>query len=596
MSASIDIPVSEAPPSYNHVFGNAQYTYADGSPIHYFERSLDEDAESEMSLESGSPYAVGPGVQRYTTALSSSIPFQLPYNDENHENTNITNMKDTSRRGSSTTATRQASVCSTWLESMGHSFPDNITRIESNEIVSPIVASVESRFQIPLTKLHDSHKKQLATKARRSYSMSASSSSSHHYPHHSNTTNNNGMFKNLLFHRRDSHATIVEGKEFNGKEDASQNGKLLFDEKYEYTGNVLGEGSGGSVKVVKRKKDNVMFAVKAFHPYEETLSKDRDEENYTVQSYLKKIKAEYCISSILQHCNIISTVEIIEQDEHTLLQVMEYVEYDLFAIVMSEQLHYSEACCYFWQLLQGVLYLHDIGLAHRDLKLDNLVVNNKGKLKIIDFGAAVVYKSPYTDNGNNNGNNSNNNDSSGSTAITMAKGIVGSDPYLSPELYIFETYDPRATDIWAIGIIFVCMILRSFPWKYPRLKDSGFRRFCLCRRGANTLNELVTRDNSIPEDDMIIQYDDADEDNDEGNHIAGPMRLLAPLPEETHHILLQILDPSPIRRPSIDMILLDNWVCSIDYCQDKLHPSKDHEHTRLDPTKAHIANLRPSSD
>ncbi|SMN21333.1 similar to Saccharomyces cerevisiae YDL214C PRR2 Serine/threonine protein kinase that inhibits pheromone induced signalling downstream of MAPK [Maudiozyma saulgeensis] len=585
MSASIDIPTSEAPPSYNHVFGNIQYRYGDGSPIHYFERALGEDAESEISLESSSPHAVGPDIQRYTTTVSSSIPFQLPYNDENHDNNTI-NMNGTSRRGSTNT-TGQASVCSTWLESMGHSFPDNMTRIESNEIVSPLVASVESRFQIPLTKLHDSHRKQLATKARRSYSMS-SSSGNHH---------NSRTFKNLLFHRRESHATILEGKQYDGEEHDEEatpnNNKLSFDEKYVYTGNVLGEGSGGSVKVVKRRKDNAMFAVKAFHPYEDTLTKGHEEEeSYTVQSYLKKIKAEYCISSILKHPNIISTIEIIEQDEHTLLQVMEYVQYDLFAIVMSEQLHYSEACCYFWQLLQGVQYLHNIGLAHRDLKLDNLVVDKHGQLKIIDFGAAVVYKSPYTDHSVENNNE-----------ITMAKGIVGSDPYLPPELYIFETYDPRAIDIWAIGIIFICMILRSFPWRYPRLKDLGFRRFCLCRRGANTLNELVTRDKTIPEDDMIIQYEDettrimeTDENDNDDNHIIGPMRLLAPLPEETQHVLLRILDPSPIRRPSIEMILSDDWVRSIDYCQDNLHHGKDHEHTRLDPTKAHIANLRPSSD
>lgn len=593
MSTYIDIPITDEPPSYNNLYnGTAESTnaYDQRTPIHYFERSLDEDAESEeISLNSESPTAMlGSHVQRYTTARSTSIPFQSPYNSQDiPDDTN--DMIPTGRRRSSVA---HGSICSTWLESMGHSFPENITRMESNEIVSPHVNSVESRFQISLTKLHD--KKHLNTKTRRSQSVSYQ---------------NTKMFKNFLFHRRDSDIGIINEDETTAKNSLPKGkhlidnaNKLLFEQKYEYTGNTLGEGSGGAVKVVKRKSDNVMFAVKAFHPYSDIALDDQPKIlasiNTTHQSYLKKIKAEYCISSILKHPNVISTIEIVEsKDNSTLLQVMEYIEFDLFAIVMSEQLYYPEACCYFWQLLQGVQYLHEIGLAHRDLKLDNLVVNKNGQLKIIDFGVAVVYKSPYIDHIGEatvtNTDNDNNHIISGLTtcpsSIMMAKGIVGSDPYLPPELYIFETYDPRAADIWAIGIVFVCMILRSFPWQYPKLKDPGFKKFCLYRNNASTLNELVTRGIDTPLDEMTVHFD-----NEQSNSIVGPMRLLGPLPEDTHKLILQILDPSPVRRPSIDMILEDEWIQTIDHC-DIDYNGKDHEHTRLDPSKSHIANLRSSS-
>ncbi|KAG0665322.1 Nitrogen permease reactivator protein [Maudiozyma exigua] len=608
MSTFIDIPVTEEPPSYSNIYNNGTEStdvYDQRTPIHYFERSLDEDAESEeISLNSESPTAtataiLGSHVQRYTTARSSSIPFQSPYNSEDiHHDDHSTSVSIPNGRRRSSVA--QGSICSTWLESMGHNFPENITRMDSNEIVSPHVDSVESRFQIPLTKLQE--KRHLNTKTRRSQSVSYQ---------------NTKMFKNFLFHRRDSDIGIIneegndnitKGSLPKGRHLIDNINKLPFEQKYEYTGDTLGEGSGGAVKVVKRKSDNVMFAVKAFHPYSDIIPEGKQQilssVNTTHQSYLKKIKAEYCISSILKHPNVISTIEIVEsKDNSTLLQVMEYVEFDLFAIVMSEQLYYPEACCYFWQLLKGVQYLHEIGLAHRDLKLDNLVVNKNGQLKIIDFGAAVVYKSPYIEHiGDVTVTNTDydNHIISGLTtcpsSIIMAKGIVGSDPYLPPELYIFETYDPRAADIWAIGIVFVCMILRSFPWQYPKLKDSGFRRFCLCRNNATTLNELVTRGIDIPLDEMVVHYENEDSlEENHSNNIVGPMRLLGPLPEDTHKIILQILDPSPVRRPSIEAILEDEWVQAIDHC-DINYCGKDHEHTRLDPSKSHIANLRSSSD
>lgn len=58
-----------------------------------------------------------------------------------------------------------------------------------------------------------------------------------------------------------------------------------------------------------------------------------------------------------------------------------------------------------------------------------------------------------------------------------AAGIVGSDPYLAPEVYDEKKYDPRPTDIWSLAIIFCCMTLRRFPWKQPRVTDNSYKLF-----------------------------------------------------------------------------------------------------------------------
>lgn len=155
--------------------------------------------------------------------------------------------------------------------------------------------------------------------------------------------------------------------------------------KYGKMGRVLGMGAGGSVRLLKRNSDGVTFAVKQF----------RDRHSWeSLKEYSKKVTAEFCIGSTLHHGNIIETLDIIQEEIHW-YEVMEYAPYDLFAIVMTGKMTKEEIACSFKQILSGVAYLHGMGLAHRDLKLDNVVVNDHGIMKLIDFGSAVVFRYPF---------------------------------------------------------------------------------------------------------------------------------------------------------------------------------------------------------
>ena len=150
-------------------------------------------------------------------------------------------------------------------------------------------------------------------------------------------------------------------------------------------GKVLGSGAGGSVKLMKRSSDGLTFAVKQF----------RDRHTYeTEREYNKKVTAEFCIGSTLHHGNIIETLDIVHEKGRW-YEVMEYAPYDLFAIVMTGKMSREEVACSFLQIVSGVTFLHSMGLAHRDLKLDNVVVNEHGIMKLIDFGSASVFKYPF---------------------------------------------------------------------------------------------------------------------------------------------------------------------------------------------------------
>ncbi|EIE92172.1 hypothetical protein G6F46_004412 [Rhizopus delemar] len=292
--------------------------------------------------------------------------------------------------------------------------------------------------------------------------------------------------------------------------------------KYGTWGKYIGKGAGGSVRLIRRSSDQKTFAVKQFRkrlPHE------------TEKDYIKKVTAEFCIGSTLHHPNVIETLDIIQEDVH-FYEIMEYAPNDLFNIVMSGMMSREEIACCWRQLLNGVDYLQSVGIAHRDIKLDNLVLDHMGILKIIDFGCSTVYKYPFE------------------TTMTMTRGIFGSDPYIAPEQYTQPTYDPRLSDIWSCGIVFICMTIRRFPWRVPRQSDLSFRAFAT-------------------------------------NHNQQQFRLLKLLPRESRSVMAGILEIDPSKRFNLKTVLADSWVKGIDVCQ--IHePGKHHVHHVLVPPPSNL--------
>ncbi|KAI9354157.1 kinase-like domain-containing protein [Pilaira anomala] len=280
--------------------------------------------------------------------------------------------------------------------------------------------------------------------------------------------------------------------------------------RYGQWGRYIGKGAGGSVRLIHQK--HKVFAVKQFRkrlPHE------------TEKDYVKKVTAEFCIGSTLHHSNVIETLDLIQEDGN-FYQIMEYAPNDLFNVVMSGMMSKEEIGCCWRQLLNGVHYLHSVGIAHRDLKLDNLVLDHMGILKIIDFGCSTVFKYPFEN------------------STTMTKGVFGSDPYIAPEQYVQPVYDPRLSDVWSCGIIFVCMTIKRFPWRLPRNSDPAFRAFAT-------------------------------------NHNQQKFRLLKLLPRESRSVMTSILETDPKRRYSLSTILKDDWIHSLDVCTPD-EPGSRHVH------------------
>ncbi|KAG8833527.1 serine/threonine protein kinase [Serendipita sp. 399] len=268
---------------------------------------------------------------------------------------------------------------------------------------------------------------------------------------------------------------------YQGLEEATH---ATMTKKYGKWGKVLGSGAGGTVRLIKGKaKDGgTIYAVKEFRQRKPGESE---------REYHKKVTAEFCVGSTLKHSNIIETIEIVSDHGH-FYEVMEYAPYDLFSVVMSGQMSRPEVYCVFRQIIDGVDYLHGMGLAHRDLKLDNCVMTKENVVKLIDFGTATVFHYP-------------------GKAPVKATGIVGSDPYLAPEVLTGRPYDPQKTDVWSIAMIFLCMTLRRFPWKIPDPKtDINFRSFVNVHPDLSVRPERTappSQANTPPREDSISTAD-----------------------------------------------------------------------------------------
>lgn len=138
----------------------------------------------------------------------------------------------------------------------------------------------------------------------------------------------------------------------------------------------------------------------------------------------------------LDHQNIVKVLDVVVGNslDHVYM-AMEYCEHDMASLMDNNPQHAwstSDVKCLMTQLLQGIEYLHDNYVIHRDLKLSNLLLTKSGILKIADFGLARKFQYPFK---------------------PMSPRVV-TLWYRSPELLFGAKTYSTAVDMWAAGCIF----------------------------------------------------------------------------------------------------------------------------------------------
>jgi 5'-AMP-activated protein kinase catalytic alpha subunit len=196
---------------------------------------------------------------------------------------------------------------------------------------------------------------------------------------------------------------------------------------------MIGEGMFGKVKLAIHLITNEKVAIKIF---DKGKIKSSKESQY--------IEREISILKKLYHYNTIKLFNIIQNNDYIFL-IQEYIPGKelLNYIEKNDNLSEKDICKIYQQLISGIEYMHEIGIAHRDLKLENILLNNKKDIKIIDFGLSNSYDK---------------------NSDELLHSSCGSPCYAAPEMIKGIEYRGINTDIWSSGIILYLMLCKSFPF------------------------------------------------------------------------------------------------------------------------------------
>jgi protein-serine/threonine kinase len=133
----------------------------------------------------------------------------------------------------------------------------------------------------------------------------------------------------------------------------------------------------------------------------------------------------------------------------------------------------------------------------------------------VDFGLCSVFKS------------------SGSQKTKKSHGICGSAPYIAPEEWLREPYDPQKVDIWSCGIIYITLKFHGFPWEIAAKSDPHYDAYLK----ALKMNSIYC---------IFTKFED----------------------HRCRDVIMQMLNPDPVKRPTVQQILDSEWMMGIDVCTD----------------------------
>ena len=158
----------------------------------------------------------------------------------------------------------------------------------------------------------------------------------------------------------------------------------------------------------------------------------------------QRIYTEREILSKVDHPHILKYLDFVEDDVNYYL-ITEYFKGLSLLSVLRNNGKFSDwqAHVVLKQIISALTYLHQKGIAHHDIKPDNILVNmNNMETMLIDFGFSMSYDD----------------------MTSLSNNFCGSLEYVAPELLKRQSYNPFAADMWSIGVLLYTMLTVELPW------------------------------------------------------------------------------------------------------------------------------------
>ena len=192
------------------------------------------------------------------------------------------------------------------------------------------------------------------------------------------------------------------------------------------------EGDNSKIYLAKSTYTGDEVAIKAIS--KEEFQKDI-EDLALISNQLESLK-------ILKHKNIISLYEIYESPKYIYL-VMEFSPKKnlIEKIILKKRLSENETLIIFVQLLDALIYMHKMNIAHRNIRTEHILFDKNNRPKLIGFNYSTFYEKNK-----------------------KIKGMFGSLCYTCPEILNDEEYVPELADVWSLGVVLYVMICGYLPF------------------------------------------------------------------------------------------------------------------------------------
>ena len=266
-------------------------------------------------------------------------------------------------------------------------------------------------------------------------------------------------------------------------------------------GRLIGKGAFGKVNIGLHVLTGKIVAIKSFN-----------KQNLKSQESKAKIFEEVNLMKKLRHNSLVKILETIETDKYILIIMENIAGGDLSNFIKKRtKLNEKTSKIIFKQLIKSLKYLHSKNIIHRDIKLDNILIDLNNTIKLCDFGISqkiLDTNDKLTDK-------------------------CGTPAYIAPEILSADRcgYEGPPVDLWSSGVVLYAMLSGTVPFK------------------ANNLNDLHN---------LIIK---------------GTFDEIQDISKDATHLVHALLETNPKKRITLDKVLEHPWLNNTNDIGDNMGPS-----------------------